>query len=166
MINAFSSGGSGQSTIDGKWKLTGYSFTPKTAFPIEKMTIDLTVERNTRIGGRSGCNMYGGSVTFEPKGKMKVGPLTSTDMACDEMTNQFESLFTQTLQHATQYSLDGGRLVFTDPTTKNYLRFERTGHQASEKTAATALPIADPKTKIKSTNVRRRSKISRRRRNR
>ena len=125
MIDAFSSHGAAQTTLDGKWKLTAYGFTPKAEFPIEKMTVDLTVEKNTRIGGKAGCNIYGGSLTLESGGRLKIGPLTSTDMACDEMTNHFESLFLQTLQNATEYSLASGKLTLTDPKTGNFLRFER-----------------------------------------
>jgi len=124
-INALAACVGAQDDLNGKWKLTGYSFSPDREFPIDKMTIDLTITDNKRLGGNSGCNIFGGEFTIISRGKIKVGPMTSTERYCDEMTGEFESLFTNTLQNATEYSLKNGVLTFTAPQEKNSLRFER-----------------------------------------
>ena len=130
LINACVTRGASHGDLNGKWKLTGYNFTPSQEFPIEKMTIDLAITDNKKIGGRSGCNIFGGEIAVLPDHKIKVGALTSTEMFCDEITGQFESLFTNTLQNATEYSLENEILTFSDPKTKNSLRFE---HDRQEK---------------------------------
>ena len=124
MINAFASRAGAQDQINGKWKLTGFNFSTKQKFSIEKMTVDLTITDN-KIGGHSGCNIFGGNITITRKGKMKVGPLTSTERFCDEVSGQFESLFTDTLQNASKISLKNGILTITETKKKTFLRFER-----------------------------------------
>lgn len=107
----------------GQWKLSGYNFRQKIAFPIDKMNVTLNIE-DGRLGGRSGCNVYGGDLSFEDE-KLKIGGLISTMMACDEMVMQFERSYTQTLQNATEFTVSGDELVLTDPKTASFLRFEK-----------------------------------------
>ncbi len=135
MINMFASRVGAQDQLNGKWKLTGYSFSSKQAFPIKTMKIDLTITDN-RIGGNSGCNIFGGYVTFLGGGKIKIGPLTSTEMFCNETTGKFESLFTDTLQNATSYSMKKGVLTISAPAKKSFMRFEQFKEPVKNKTAA------------------------------
>lgn len=151
LFNACVTRGASQGDINGKWKLTGYSFTPMQDFPIEKMTIDLTITDNKKIGGRSGCNIFGGDLTVGPGHQIKVSTLTSTEMFCDEITGQFESLFTGTLQNATGYSLEKEVLTFTNTKTKNYLRFERDRDKG---------PVVEPTTEERMTFFVRDRKIN------
>lgn len=124
-MNALVINAAAQTALTGKWKFTGYNFTVQMAFPVEKMDVNLTIESDMRISGKAGCNSYSGKLAMEKDGKINIGPLTSTDMACDEMTGQFESLFLQTLENATLYTLKNGVLTLTDPGTKSFLRFAR-----------------------------------------
>lgn len=114
-----------QNRLEGKWRLTGYSFPTKRAFPINKIDINLSVQSTMQISGRAGCNLYSGTIELASAGRMKVGPLTSTDMACDDVRGSFETLFLQTLGNATKYALKGTTLTLTDPSTKSFLRFRR-----------------------------------------
>ena len=125
LINAFASRGAAQDELNGKWKLTGYNFSTKQEFPIEKMVVDLTITDNKQIGGRSGCNLYSGAVNIGPGNKIKIGPLTWTERACDETTAEFESRFLDALQNASQYTLKNGVLTISDPKMTNVLRFAR-----------------------------------------
>lgn len=59
LINAVAARVEAQVHLNGKWKLTGYNFSPKQEFAIEKMTVDLTITGN-RIGGHSGCKFLAG----------------------------------------------------------------------------------------------------------
>jgi heat shock protein HslJ len=130
-INALASCVGAQDELNGKWKLTSYKFSSDQGFPIEKMTVDVTISENKRIGGNSGCNLFGGEITFLERGKIKIGPLTSTERFCDETAGQFESLFTETLQNATEYSIKGGVLTFTAAKQKTSLSFGRSTADAT-----------------------------------
>ncbi len=107
----------------GEWKLSSYNFRQKIAFPIDKMNITLNINEDS-LGGRSGCNIYSGSYSFD-EGKLKVGDLISTMMACEEPAMQFERIFTSTMQSASEFSVVNGQLKITDPKTANFLLFER-----------------------------------------
>lgn len=108
----------------GKWQLDGYNFKLKIAYPIDKSTITLNINEDGKLGGRSGCNIYGGSYGFE-NDVLKISDVFSTMMACDEMTMQFEQTFHQTLSAATEFSEVDGKLTLTDPKTLNFLRFKK-----------------------------------------
>ena len=125
LVNACVTRGASHGDLNGKWKLTGYNFSPSQEFPIGKMEVFISVSDNKQIGGKSGCNIFGGDLTILPNHKIKIGPLTSTEMFCDEITGQFESIFTGTLQNATEYSLEKDVLTISDSKTKNFLRFAR-----------------------------------------
>ncbi|MEQ1605527.1 MAG: META domain-containing protein [Pyrinomonadaceae bacterium] len=107
----------------GEWKLKSYNFRQKIAFPIDTLEITLNIKAAS-LGGRSGCNIYGGSYSFDD-GNLKVGNLMSTMMACEEPAMQFERIFSTTIQNATEFSERDGELTITDPKTANFLRFER-----------------------------------------
>lgn len=114
-------------SLFGEWKLSGYNFVNKRAFPVEQMQVTLVVEPSMRISGRGGCNSYGGAIALNGATRMNIGPLTSTDMACDEPSNSFEGLFLQTLQDAKKYSITARELTLTDPRTNSFIRFKRSG---------------------------------------
>jgi len=70
-----------------------------------------------RISGRSGCNLYSGTVEYG-RGKIKVGPLISTKMACqEEGVMAQESVYLNALQSAEQYGIAAdGKLTITTST--------------------------------------------------
>src|SRR5438445_9833659 len=115
---------SAQTLPEGKWRLVSYNFMDKVAYPLDKMEIILNIHLDGKLGGKSGCNVYGGSYSFD-HGKLKIGDLISTMMACEEPSMQFEHLFSQTLQNATKFSLVDDKLTITDQKTANFLRLER-----------------------------------------
>ena len=125
LMNACVTRGAAHGDINGKWKLVGFNFTPTQEFPIEKMSIFLNISDNKKIGGKSGCNIFGGDLTVLPSHKIKIGTLTSTEMFCDDITGQFESLFINALQNATEYSLEKEVLTFSNLKANNVLRFLR-----------------------------------------
>lgn len=116
--------GFGKSFPEGEWQLVSYNFQQKIAFPIDRSEITMNIHADGKLGGRSGCNSYGGSYSFED-GKLKIGDLISTMMACDEPSMQFEQRFWKTLQGASVFDLKGGKLTITDEKSGNFLRFER-----------------------------------------
>mgnify|MGYP001023333682 FL=1 len=86
-VSAF--GASAQTLPAGNWKLTAYNFRQKIAYPISDTLITLNIDPDGKIGGRSGCNVYGGSYSFED-GKLAISDIFSTMMACDEPLMSFE----------------------------------------------------------------------------
>ncbi len=116
-----------QNLSEGEWRLTSYKFHKKIDFPIDGMEITLNIHANGKLGGKSGCNVYGGKYSLE-SGKLKIGDLISTQMACEEPSMQFERMFFETLQGASKFSIVDGKLTITDPKTANVLRFERVEH--------------------------------------
>ena len=132
LISACASNGMAQNDLNGKWKLTGYNFSTKQEFALEKMRVDMTIANGRQIGGSSGCNLYSGPVTIGPGNRIKVGPLTMTERACQEMAAEFESRFLDALQNATQYALKNGVLTISNPKTVDLLRFNRDKETVSE----------------------------------
>ena len=114
---------SAQSLPVGKYRLTSYDFKQKIAFPVDSIEVTLNVHKDGKLGGKSGCNVYGGSYSFEET-RLKIADIISTQMYCDESTNQFEQLFDGTLTEATEFTLKDGVLTLTDPKTHTFLRFE------------------------------------------
>ncbi len=108
----------------GKWQLDGYNFKLKIAYPIDKSKITLNINEDGKLGGRSGCNVYGGNYGFENQA-LKISDVFSTMMACDEMTMQFERTFYQTLAAATEFSETDAKLTLTDSKTLSFLRFKK-----------------------------------------
>ncbi len=68
----------------------------------ERVTLSLA---NGTVSGRGGCNQYSGPVEFG-NGRIKIGPLISTKMACTESgLMQLEQKFLGALQSASAYTV-------------------------------------------------------------
>ena len=117
---------SAQNRLEGEWKMVRYNFTVQIAFPIDKMEITLKVDKNGKISGKSGCNIYGGNFTGAAGGKLKVSSLFATQMGCDSQPMMFEGYYLKTLEASDTYSFQkDGRLVLKPSGTMNSLTFER-----------------------------------------
>lgn len=68
-----------------------------------------------RIGGKSACNRYSGSVTEgEMPGDLTVNmPMAGTMMACPPPIDEIERRYLDALQNVTQYSFRAGKLALT-----------------------------------------------------
>jgi putative lipoprotein len=77
-----------------------------------------------RVGGRGGCNRYGGSVKVSGA-SILMSELFSTKMACAPALMDQETRFTAALQAARSYRMEGSKLVLVDATGKARLRFAR-----------------------------------------
>jgi len=85
--------------------------------------IDITLRfEGDRIGGKSACNQYGGSVIAgRLPGAMTVElPMISTMMACPPPTDEFEQRYLEKLQGVTQFSFLSGNLTLTWRTYEHY----------------------------------------------
>ena len=116
-----------QTLPTGEWHLVSYNFADNVAYPIDKSEITLNIHADGKLGGKSGCNVYGGGYSFEDS-KLKIDGIISTQMFCDESSGQFETNYYATLNGADSFSLDKGTLTITNPKTKNFLKFVEIEH--------------------------------------
>src|SRR5262245_45245506 len=63
-----------------------------------------------RISGRSGCNRYAGPIRVVD-GKLDIGPLVATRMACPPPQMAMETAFLAALTRAERFSRDNSALV-------------------------------------------------------
>ena len=116
-----------QTLPQGEWRLESYNFQNKIAYPIDKNSITLNIHEDGKLGGNSGCNVYGGSHS-KVEGELSISGIISTMMACEEPSMQFEQTFFRTLEGAKKFELSHGKLTITDPKTANFLTFVRAEH--------------------------------------
>ena len=92
------------------WTLT--AFGDNQPIPGTALTIEFS---EGRLGGSSGCNMYG--ATYETRGeKITIGDIESTLMAClDEGAMDQEGAFLAFLQEVRTFSLNQGQLQLLRP---------------------------------------------------
>ena len=69
----------------------------------------------TEVSGTTGCNSYGGSYTFAD-GRIAIGAMRMTMMACIGPIGDVEGRFTQAMTGATTATTDAeGRLILDGP---------------------------------------------------
>ncbi len=93
------------------WVLTtfGPNDNQTAVLPDTELTLNFDGEQ---INGSAGCNSYFADVNLEADGKLSVGLVGSTLMAClDENVTQQESDFLAALAQVTSYTLSGNRLT-------------------------------------------------------
>ena len=83
--------------------------------------MDARFESGT-VAGKSGCNTYSGSYTASGS-SLKVGPLMSTKMACDQIAMDAEAAYLAAMDKAAAYTAEGGKLTIFDSSNKEVARF-------------------------------------------
>ena len=92
--------------------------------PVGETPPTIAFDDQGTVTGTGGCNTFNGEVTIDGS-DMSVGPLASTQMACEEDISNQEAAFFTALQDVTSYTVDNeGRLVLQDGAT---LTFEVAG---------------------------------------
>ncbi|MBN9059238.1 META domain-containing protein [Kaistia sp. MMO-174] len=81
----------------------------------------LVIEGGGRISGSGGCNRYFGTATVEG-GKIKIGPLGATQMACVPAQMEQERKFLDALGATKGFRLDDGKLILLDAGGKPLMR--------------------------------------------
>ncbi|TLU61351.1 META domain-containing protein [Thalassotalea litorea] len=85
------------------------------------LTID---DKEQRIGGNSGCNIFNGSYQLDGE-KITLGPLISTRMACQQSIMQTEQTYLAALQSVRFYQRQDNRLILLDQHRKPVLTFNQ-----------------------------------------
>ena len=80
----------------------------------------------TAVGGNGGCNQFNGPYTINGQ-SLRIGPLASTSMACEEAVTTQEQAYLQALQSTTSYELTGNQLILRDGSGREVARFTRIG---------------------------------------
>lgn len=99
--------------IDGEWTLRSGTGSDGAIEPDPASPVTLTVDGES-VSGHSGCNRYGGPVTVEGT-TVRVGPLVSTQMACEPAAMALEAAYLAALDAVTDVAQDGTALVLTGP---------------------------------------------------
>lgn len=101
------------------WSLS--SFEPGRV-PLPGTTITLAFDDSGAVSGNSGCNSYSGGYTVSGS-SLSIGPLISTQMACEPDVMDQEQLYLNALQGAASFDLPGGQLVIFDAGGQEILRY-------------------------------------------
>lgn len=112
----------GQSIPIGKWRLIAHKFDEQKEVVSKNSSTTLIIGRDGRVGGNTGCNVFGGEYTVED-GVFTIGGLISTMMACEEPSPEFEYKYLDVLRNATDFKIRKSVLTIRDPKTRNMLRF-------------------------------------------
>ena len=81
---------------------------------------DIEIASDGSVSGQAPCNHYSANQTAEPPA-FKLGPITTTRMACSGNAGRLENRYLAALAQADGITYDGGVLKITGPT---YLTFE------------------------------------------
>jgi heat shock protein HslJ len=73
--------------------------------------VTLTFADDGTVSGSSACNTYSGSYEAGDDGSISLGPLASTQMACEEAIMALEANYLQTLDEASSFAIAEGRLI-------------------------------------------------------
>ena len=105
------------SPVGPTWTLTSLDGQPVVA----GTTITAEFTSESRVAGSSGCNRYTGRAQAD-SGRLSVGPLASTLMACErDGVMAQEARYLTLLQAATRYTIAGGELRLGSSATETAL---------------------------------------------
>ncbi|MBS2097412.1 META domain-containing protein [Carboxylicivirga linearis] len=97
-------------TEDNQWEMTLFQGQTIEEAGFNQKTPHITINKaESKIGGNSGCNSFGGNITIK-EDAIEFGPLMSTKMYCDGVP---EVEFFQILTGEVVYSIKGKTLLFT-----------------------------------------------------
>ncbi len=103
-------------TVDGSWSLTSGTVDDVPLSLIDGWDVTLVVERGA-VSGRAACNGYGGSVDVGD-GTFRVSELSWTEMGCEPSVMELEQAFLRGLSAVTSFTIAGGVLTLSGPTTE------------------------------------------------
>jgi heat shock protein HslJ len=104
----------------GSWRLTVGTLDGVPVPIVADGPITLTIE-GSEVGGTSACNSYGGRLSVEA-GRLEIGELGMTAMACPDDVMAAEAAYTRALDRVDGLRRDGDELVLVGPDVE--LRFE------------------------------------------
>jgi heat shock protein HslJ len=76
--------------------------------------------------GNGGCNQFNGPYVVNGQ-SLRIGPLTSTSMACEDNISTQEQAYLQALQSTASFEQSGNQLILRDGSGREVARFLRSG---------------------------------------
>lgn len=76
----------------------------------EDIAVSLEFPEPGKVAGRSGCNRYAGPIAVSD-GRLAIGPLAMTRMACPPPQSEIEAQFVTTIDKAQRLERDNSALV-------------------------------------------------------
>jgi heat shock protein HslJ len=110
-------------SIAGNWSLSSMQFGKSEAQAIT-VPITLNISQDAKIGGKGGCNSYGGSYLLKKNNQVEFKNIISTKMYC-EGTSELEDTFFQSLQGAKTAKIKNGKLILENKEKGILLIFEK-----------------------------------------
>lgn len=94
-------------SLDGSsWELTHMDGIKVNKDAVQTATISIS---GASISGQAACNSYGGECFVYSDGRIKVGDMMATRMACSNM--MYEHIFLAALQEAKAFRMDGANTL-------------------------------------------------------
>ncbi len=93
--------------------------------PAAGVVSDVTFAPDGAAYGAGGCNRFRGGWTAEGAEGLKLGPLASTMMACEDPKDAQERCFLEALGLVRRWRIEGGSLLLSDATGEVVLRLGR-----------------------------------------
>jgi heat shock protein HslJ len=111
------------SDLIGQWRLV--EFVPAGISVESEVTVEFQGSSNAR--GQAGCNNYQATYEARRSGLLRINVYAVTEMACtgDPDPLEFEAGFLATLEEATEFELEGDRLVIHSAKDGGVLEFVR-----------------------------------------
>ena len=108
--------------MTGAWVLESGKGAAGELKPVDGVPVELNVEQDGTFSANAGCNNLFGSLTVE-NGKLDIGPVASTMMACDDRLMKIERAYTQALDRVRAGSSSAGMMtLWGDGTVLRYGR--------------------------------------------
>lgn len=109
------------------WSLAFFEEDADAAPPADGVELTVEFSAEGRIGGSDGCNRYNGSYEASDDGRLTVGALASTMMACADPVMPQAARFTGLLADATGFEIEDGQLLRVRTRSGISLLFLRSG---------------------------------------
>ncbi len=103
--------------MTGAWVLESGKGAAGELKPVDGVPVELNVEQDGTFSANAGCNNLFGSLTVE-NGKLDIGPVASTMMACDDALMDLDQAYIAALEAVDHGSVDGEKLTLEGTDTK------------------------------------------------
>lgn len=108
--------------VDSTWELTSLTNAGQPVDLSSVSPLTLNIEADHQISGFSGCNTYGGTLTFGEDGQLSEGQFYQTEMDC-EIGMDIEAAYFSTLSEAVHYKYSSATLMMNSADGQNILSF-------------------------------------------
>jgi heat shock protein HslJ len=113
LVLALIAAGCGGTSLDGDWRATDATVDGVEVVGLDTVAVTMEIDGD-RITGSSGCNEYDTPAEIDDS-TITFGEGVATERACEGSPGQIEALFYGLTSGSAEWSLDGGVLTLTTP---------------------------------------------------